>query len=256
MNKVPKIDALVRPTPPRPAAVSRSSVPEPPPRALAAHLPRPCAAQVVLIVSFVTVTEDLAKAVLAGTVVSALSYAWKTSTSIRVGAAAPRLAEAGEGWRTYAVDGPLFFGSTDSFEAAFSPKDDPADVVLDFQACWTPSLHHRQHHLHRRHLHHHLLHHLLFQASRVMDHSALEAINSLATKYGELDKRLHLRGLSSDCYALLAKLAGGTTPPYELIEADPESDPIYEVVEDAEMYTDVKAPQLPDAQRVTDLPTA
>ena len=51
-----------------------------------------------------------------------------------------------------------------------------------------------------------------FRASRVLDHSALEAINALAERYGALDKRVHLRGLSSDCYGLLARLNGDDKP--------------------------------------------
>ena len=36
------------------------------------------------------------------------------------------------GWRTYKVDGPIFFGSTQTFSGLFDPKDDPDDVVIDF----------------------------------------------------------------------------------------------------------------------------
>ena len=38
---------------------------------------------------------------------------------------------------------------------------------------------------------------------QVCDHSALEALNTLAERYGELDKRVHFRHLSPDCAALL-----------------------------------------------------
>ena len=55
----------------------------------------------------------------------------------------------------------------------FSPKTDPDDVVIDFMD------------------------------SRVADHSGLVAINTLADKYGDLGKRVHLLHLSSDCAALL-----------------------------------------------------
>ena len=36
------------------------------------------------------------------------------------------------GWRTYKVDGPIFFGATQTFSGLFDPKDDPDDVVIDF----------------------------------------------------------------------------------------------------------------------------
>lgn len=166
----------------------------------------------IALVSIVTVTRDLAQAVGVGTVVSALSFAWRQSTNIRVRAASGE--EGKPGWRTYQIDGPLFFGSTQTFNGQFSPKDDPDDVVLDFAQ------------------------------SRVMDHSALEAINSLCERYGGLGKRVHLRRLSSDCYGLLERL-NGELPPYELIEADPERDPVYEVAEESSIYETVPVPKVP-----------
>lgn len=174
----------------------------------------------VAIVSLVTVYRDLAQAVGVGTVVSALSFAWKQSTQI--GASVSEGAEAAgpagkpqtRGWRTYKLRGPLFFGSTQRFSSLFDPSSDPNDVVLDFMD------------------------------SRVMDHSALEAINALAGKYGELNKRVHLRHLSSDCAGLLERL-NGAMPPYEIIEADPATDPIYEVSESSALYERVAAPKLP-----------
>jgi len=178
----------------------------------------------IALVSVVTVFRDLAQAVGVGTIVSALSFAWKQSTAIRVvrteGAAArpedEAVGEAGQtdGWRTYTVNGPLFFGSTQAFNGQFAPKDDPNDVVIDFLS------------------------------SRVMDHSALVAINDLASRYGSLGKRVHLRHLSSDCAGLLQSLAAGALPPYELIEADPLTDPVYEVAEDSNVYANVAVPKV------------
>jgi len=86
-----------------------------------------------------------------------------------------------------------------------------------------------------------------FLDSRVMDHSALVAINELAQKYGALGKRVHLRHLSSDCAGLLRSL-NGEMPPYELIEADPLTDPVYEVAEDARLYANVPAPKPPPVE--------
>jgi len=184
---------------------------------------------VICLVSAITVVADLAKAVFAGTIVSALSYAWKMSTAIGVRATSTKADEL-LGWRTYKVEGPLFFGSTANFDGGFTPKQDPNDVVLDFAN------------------------------SRVMDHSALEAINALASKYGALQKRVHLRGLSSDCSALLAKLNGGANPPYELIEPNPATDPVYEVAVSG-MYDQTKFPGGAGGapagdEMVPDLPTA
>jgi len=174
-------------------------------------------ALVIAIVSFVTVVQDLAVAVVAGTILSALSFAWRQSTAIRaaVKQGSGKASDTSSSWKTYEVTGPLFFGSTQAFGDLFDPQGDPEDVVIDFAE------------------------------SRVLDHSALEAINNLAERYGTAGKRVHLRHLSSDCAGLLEKL-NGTLPPYELIEAEPETDPVYEVAEDSAIYADIKPPSLPE----------
>ncbi|CAJ1402379.1 unnamed protein product [Effrenium voratum] len=173
-------------------------------------IPRSDAATVV-IVSLVTVWQDLADGVVVGTIVSALCFCWKQSTNLWV--------ETSEGYsgfiKTYKLHGLLFFGSTQSFADLFRIQEDPQEVVLDFAA------------------------------SRVLDHSALEAINNVAAKYGELGKTLHLVHLSSDCAGLLERLNSGTMPPYEIIEVDEATDPIYEVAEESRYYRDLKAPDAP-----------
>ncbi|CAE7551031.1 ybaR [Symbiodinium necroappetens] len=165
-------------------------------------------AAVIVLVSLVTVVKDLAMAVVAGTILSALAFSWQQSTNLRAET------EVQGGWKTYRLRGLLFFGSTQQFSDVFAVQEDPDDVILDFAE------------------------------SRVLDHSALEAINSLAASYGELGKRLHLRHLSSDCAGLLERL-NGTMPPYEIVEADPKTDPIYEVAEDNKFYKDLAAPTSP-----------
>ena len=175
----------------------------------------------IALVSFVTVTRDLAQAVGIGTIVSALSFTWKLSTRIRA-RVEPATKKA---WRTYFIDGPLFFGSVQTFGGLFAPKEDPKDVVVDFID------------------------------SRVMDHSALVAINELAERYGAAGKRVHLRHLSSDCAGLLENL-NGELPPYEIIETDPESDPVYEVAEDYSAYKPVPTPKLPERMRPTEYEAA
>ena len=160
----------------------------------------------IALVSTVTVTKDLAQAVFYGVVASALGFAWKQSTRIKATSTVPT-----GGWKTYSVDGPLFFGSTSTFTGQFDPKSDPNDVIIDFKG------------------------------SRVVDHSALEAINELARKYGDLSKKVHLRGLSSDCYQLLERL-NGEKADYELMEPSSE-DPIYEVAEDYSKYGTISVPR-------------
>jgi len=164
-------------------------------------------AAVIMLVSVVTVVEDLAVAVLVGTVASALGFAWKQSTSIT----ASHSDDAGS--KTYAMNGPLFFGSATKFAEIFAPKTDPPEVTVDFAG------------------------------TRILDHSGLEAVNTLADRYGAAGKTLRLRGLSSDCAGLLSRLHEGGLPPYEVIESDPSKDPVYEVAEDSKYYKDVPVPK-------------
>jgi SulP family sulfate permease len=146
---------------------------------------------VIILVSAVTVFTDLAVAVFVGVIVSALDFAWKHAKIIHVSAE-----RDATGTKTYTINGPLFFGSTKNFIELFDPKNDPDDVVLEFQH------------------------------ARVADHSAIEAIDNLAERYLRLGKTLHLRHLSHDCQQLLHK-AGN------LIEVNVIEDPHYHVADDA-----------------------
>jgi len=129
-------------------------------------------AVVILLVTFVTVVEDLAIAVIVGVIVSALVYAWNAASRIHA-TARPSVTEIGA--LVYDIEGPLFFGSAASFMELFEPKNDPDIVILDFKK------------------------------SRVVDQSALQAIEAVAEKYKNLQKRVMLRHLSSDCHRLLNK---------------------------------------------------
>ncbi len=145
---------------------------------------------ILILVSGVTVATDLAIAVIIGVVVSALVFAWESANNIYV-----EVKSETDDEKTYVLHGQLFFGSISGFKDLFHPRQDPADVVIDF-----------------RH-------------SRVWDHSALEAIDALAERYMRNGTRLHLRGLGSDCKDLLHK-AGN------MVEADRDGDPHYRVVVD------------------------
>jgi len=125
---------------------------------------------VIVFVTIITVAFDLATAVVAGVIISALVFAWETAKHTH---ASQEIDENGS--KVYRIFGPLFFGSVASFSELFDPKGDPDDVIVDFLD------------------------------SRVLDHSGLEAIDALAVKYEAEGKRLHLRHLSADCRRLLDK---------------------------------------------------
>ncbi|WP_086982947.1 SulP family inorganic anion transporter [Vibrio aphrogenes] len=145
---------------------------------------------VIILVTIVTVLTDLAVAVGVGVVASALMFAWQHAKHIN---AVTTINE--EGSKVYQINGPIFFGSAANFTELFNAYDDPQDVIIDFAQ------------------------------SRVVDHSAIEAIETVADRYAKLGKTLHLRHLSQDCRTLLHK-AGS------LVEINVKEDPSYKVITD------------------------
>lgn len=125
---------------------------------------------VIILVTVLTVIFDLAIAVFAGVIVSALVFAWENAVRIRIKESIDE-----HGIKHYKVIGPLFFGSTTQFNQQFNVQDDPNEVIIDFRE------------------------------SRIMDQSAIEAINKLAERYQKEEKNIHLRHLSRDCTQLIKK---------------------------------------------------
>ena len=80
---------------------------------------------VIILVTSVTVWQDLAIAVIVGVIFSALSYAWKSSTSINI--------EDGEiiskDERVYLLKGSLFFGSINKFKKFMHPSKFDEKIV-------------------------------------------------------------------------------------------------------------------------------
>lgn len=148
---------------------------------------------VLIAVSAITVWKDLAVAVIAGVIISALVFAWKNATMIR---ARKRIKE--DGTKVYEIWGPLFFGSTTTFNNKFDIVDDPVQVEIDFME------------------------------SKVSDHSGVEALGNLAQKYLELGKQLKLTHLSPDCKTILLK----RNPEFASIIENAVDDPRYYVVSD------------------------
>ncbi|MBI6628954.1 SulP family inorganic anion transporter [Pontibaca salina] len=125
---------------------------------------------VILLVTVVTVLEDLAVAVVVGVIVSALAYAWNNARRIH---ANTDIRE--DGAKVYRIQGPLFFGSSEGFAELFDVEGDPERVIIDFSN------------------------------SRVVDQSALQAIEAIAGKYEAEGKHIELQHLSRDCHRLLTK---------------------------------------------------
>ena len=153
---------------------------------------------VILLVTVVTVYKDLAVAVVVGVIVSALAYAWNNARRIH---ATTRESQREKGAKVYEIHGPLFFGSSDGFSELFTIEADPDVVIVDFAD------------------------------SRVVDQSALQAIEAIAGKYEEAGKRIQLRHLSRDCHRLLTK-AGH-------LMVDSDDDPDYDLAVDYDVRTGI-----------------
>ena len=152
---------------------------------------------VLILVSSLTVIFDLAIAVIAGVIVSALVFAWENARRIR---ARKRFKE--DGTKIYEIWGPLFFGSISAFNEKFDVKNDPEKIEIDFVE------------------------------ARVSDHSAIEAIFALVEKYQAAGKKITLKHLSKDCKVLLYKASPIFT---DIIEEDID-DPRYHLAANPEDF--------------------
>jgi len=146
---------------------------------------------VMVMVTLVTVVlHNLALAVIVGVIIAALVFAWDNAKRIR---ARKHIDE--NGVKHYEIYGPLFFGSIEVFNQKFDVKDDPKDIVIDFAE------------------------------SRVVDMSAIEALNKITELYQRNGKKVHLKHLSPDCRKLLSNAAA-------IIEVNVLEDPNYKLVVD------------------------
>ncbi len=146
---------------------------------------------VMVLVTLVTVfLHNLALAVVVGVIISALVFAWDNAKRIRA-----RKYIDEEGVKHYEIYGPLFFGSITAFNEKFDVLNDPQEVIIDFEE------------------------------SRVVDMSAIEALNKITERYQKVGKKIHLKHLSPDCRTLLKNAE-------EIIEVNVLEDPTYKVAVD------------------------
>ncbi len=146
---------------------------------------------VMVVVTLVTaVLHNLALAVLIGVIISALVFAWDNAKRIRA-----RKSIDENGVKHYEIYGPLFFGSVTVFNEKFDVVNDPAEIIIDFRE------------------------------SRVVDMSAIEALNKITERYMKVGKTVHLRHLSKDCQQLLKNAD-------KIIDVNVLEDPTYKVLVD------------------------
>ena len=146
---------------------------------------------VMVLVTLVTVfLHNLALAVISGVIISALVFAWDNAKRIRA-----RKYIDDEGVKHYEIYGPLFFASVTAFGEKFDVLNDPKEVIIDFAE------------------------------SRVVDMSAIEALNRITERYQKAGKNVHLRHLSPDCKELLKNAES-------IIDVNIMEDPTYKVLSD------------------------
>ncbi|MEQ8908828.1 MAG: SulP family inorganic anion transporter [Vicingaceae bacterium] len=146
---------------------------------------------VMVVVTLVTVfLHNLALAVIVGVIIAALVFAWDNAKRIRA-----RKSIDEQGIKHYEIYGPLFFGSVSMFNDKFDILNDPEEVIIDFKE------------------------------SRVVDMSAIEALNKITERYLKVGKKVHLRHLSPDCQKLLQNAD-------KIIDVNVIEDPTYKVLVD------------------------
>ncbi|MGB1729648.1 MAG: SulP family inorganic anion transporter, partial [Crocinitomicaceae bacterium] len=146
---------------------------------------------VMIAVTLITVLlHNLALAVLLGVIIAALVFAWDNAKRIR---ARKHIDE--NGIKHYEIYGPLFFGSIAVFNEKFDVQNDPDVVIIDFAE------------------------------SRVVDMSAIEALNKITERYKKAGKQIQLKHLSKDCARLLKDAE-------KIISVNVLEDPTYKLVSD------------------------
>jgi SulP family sulfate permease len=147
---------------------------------------------VMVMVTLITVfLHNLALAVIVGVIIAALVFAWDNAKRIRA-----RKFVDENGVKHYEIYGPLFFGSVTAFSEKFDVMNDPNEVIIDFEE------------------------------SRVVDMSAIEALNRITERYQKVGKTVHLKHLSADCRVLLKNAD-------KIIDVNVLEDPTYKVVTDS-----------------------
>eukprot|EP00928_Gymnodinium_smaydae_P064873 TRINITY_DN4810_c0_g4_i1.p1 TRINITY_DN4810_c0_g4~~TRINITY_DN4810_c0_g4_i1.p1 ORF type:complete len:631 (-),score=67.07 TRINITY_DN4810_c0_g4_i1:270-2012(-) len=131
-------------------------------------------ASIIWCVTISALFANLAVAVVIGIVMSLIRFTLDTARLLE---AVPRdsFGDGQEG-KTYDISGPLFFGNASRFLELFDEAHDPDDICLSFQA------------------------------GRICDLSAVEALNKLGERYGKLGKRIRIEQLQPHSNKVLMKV--------------------------------------------------
>lgn len=135
----------------------------------------------ILLVTIVAVFTNLAIAIAAGIVLSALVHAWDSGAHVEADVEVKDMVINGElekGVKYVHVRGAIFFSSTRKFVNMFHIAEDPDTVILDFRD------------------------------ALVVDHSAVAAVQGLAHRYDLAGKRVIIQNLGSKCVGRMHRTHG------------------------------------------------
>ncbi|MEA3318974.1 MAG: SulP family inorganic anion transporter [Bacillota bacterium] len=137
-------------------------------------IPRADAVVMVVTVSIVVYTHDLAKGVAAGVVLSALIFGWKM-------AKIKATMTLKEDVMHYQISGQMFFGTMSHFVDLFDYNNDPKEVIIDFSN------------------------------THIWDQSAVTAISKTVLKYQRLGKNVSIVGLNDESKTLIDRVGLSAT---------------------------------------------
>lgn len=127
----------------------------------------------IIVAAITVILHNLALAVLIGVVLAALIFAWDNAKRIRA-----RKSTLEDGRKMYSLKGPLFFASTTSFLSKFDIVNDPDTIVINFEE------------------------------SRIVDMSAIEALQKIIQKYESIGKKVTLLHVNRESKRMLSKAGG------------------------------------------------
>lgn len=133
-------------------------------------VPLPDSVVMMTTVAIVVLTHDLAKGVMAGVIMSALIFGWK-SGKMKV-----TISSGSAGAKVYKISGELFFASMAHFTDLFDYQGDPDQIVIDFTD------------------------------SHVWDHSGVTAIAKVVNRYRSLGKQVAISGLDEESKQLVNRI--------------------------------------------------
>jgi len=135
----------------------------------------------ILLVTIVAVFTNLAIAIAAGIILSALVHAWDSGSHVEADVVTKDMIVNGkriEGVKYVHIRGAIFFSSTNKFVNMFRISEDPNTVILDFKD------------------------------ALVVDHSAVAAIQGLTHRYALAGKRVIILNIQDKCVGRMRRTHG------------------------------------------------